>query len=485
MSANNGAITYNYDPLGRLDTATSGTTTLEQNTYDGFDNITAHTQGTTTTTYTYDPLNRATSQKVGSGTPTQYSYLGLSDELTGETNTTSGLNKAYAYTPGGQRLFQYTPGTTATNPGYYTYNDHNDVEAVTGSTTATGGATTATYGYTAYGQPDPGQFTGNDKNNLNPGPATQPYNSYRFNAMRWDATSGQYDMGFRNYAPGLGQFLSRDMYDGALADMTLTTDPFTGNRYTFGAGNPVSNIELDGHTQCDAGYCPTQQQTQQVTERARQYGAGCPSTEPGCPGYQAPGSGNDGSQCSVIMRNCTNPCVLHPYLCPGWGTQLNEGTQPVERNPWKWNMFPGACGSELFRLSCPSLAATGEDGGSQPGGESGSSNKGSGSSSDDSGIAAALRAALEAAAKAAEERANAELARSIAGHAAEEHFGVTADEGTQIIEDVLNSPEKLTRPLNNGRTGYYNNGTIVIKNPRVTYGGTAYPGSFDDFLKLR
>jgi hypothetical protein len=36
--------------------------------------------------------------------------------------------------------------------------------------------------------------------------------------MRWDSTSGQYDMGFGNYAPGLNQFLTRDMYNGALAD---------------------------------------------------------------------------------------------------------------------------------------------------------------------------------------------------------------------------------------------------------------------------
>jgi hypothetical protein len=33
--------------------------------------------------------------------------------------------------------------------------------------------------------------------------------------------------------------------------MNLATDLFTGNRYTFGGGNPVSNIELDGHTTCD------------------------------------------------------------------------------------------------------------------------------------------------------------------------------------------------------------------------------------------
>ncbi len=54
-------------------------------------------------------------------------------------------------------------------------------------------------------------------------------------------------MWFRNYAPTLNQFLTRDMYNGALTDMTLTTDPFTGNRYTFAAGNPITNIELDGH----------------------------------------------------------------------------------------------------------------------------------------------------------------------------------------------------------------------------------------------
>jgi len=60
-------------------------------------------------------------------------------------------------------------------------------------------------------------------------------------------------MGFRNYSAGLNQFLSRDMYNGALADMQLVTDPFTGNRYTFGAGNPISNIELDGHM-FPAGY---------------------------------------------------------------------------------------------------------------------------------------------------------------------------------------------------------------------------------------
>ncbi|HXL19232.1 MAG TPA: hypothetical protein VN961_17090, partial [Streptosporangiaceae bacterium] len=73
-----------------------------------------------------------------------------------------------------------------------------------------------------------------------------PYNAYRFNADRFDGPGG-YDMGFRDYSPGLNQFLTRDMFNSALDDSGLDTDPFTGGRYTFGGGNPISNIELDGH----------------------------------------------------------------------------------------------------------------------------------------------------------------------------------------------------------------------------------------------
>jgi hypothetical protein len=37
------------------------------------------------------------------------------------------------------------------------------------------------------------------------------------------------------------------MYEGALSDTAMSVDPYTGNRYTFGGGNPLSNVELDGH----------------------------------------------------------------------------------------------------------------------------------------------------------------------------------------------------------------------------------------------
>nr|WP_078490678.1 RHS repeat-associated core domain-containing protein [Streptomyces scopuliridis] len=71
--------------------------------------------------------------------------------------------------------------------------------------------------------------------------------SYRYNSKCWDAQSGTYDMGFRDYSPGLNRFTTRDMYTGAPADMNLGVDPYTGNRYAFTGGNPTSFVELDGH----------------------------------------------------------------------------------------------------------------------------------------------------------------------------------------------------------------------------------------------
>ncbi|MFI2372299.1 polymorphic toxin type 27 domain-containing protein [Streptomyces sp. NPDC018833] len=59
--------------------------------------------------------------------------------------------------------------------------------------------------------------------------------------------------GFRDYDPATARFISRDMYNGAAADMNLGADPATASRYAFAAGNPVNNIELDGHESCDVG----------------------------------------------------------------------------------------------------------------------------------------------------------------------------------------------------------------------------------------
>ena len=250
--------THSYDPFGRLDKVTGGGQIVEKYRYDGFDRIAEHQkpkQGTndrTTTKYTYDPLDRTTT-RTEDGKNTNYTYLGLSSEILSE-QLNGKLQKSYQYSPDGRRLAQTThndDGTTENSQ--YGYNPHTDVEQLTGSD----GNTKATYGYTAYGKDDKDSFTGIDKPDVQQ-PDKEPFNFYRFNGKRWDSTTGSYDMGFRDYNPGLNRFTSRDQYNGALSDLKLGVSPWTGNRYAFTGGNPISRVELDGHCWawdwlCDTG----------------------------------------------------------------------------------------------------------------------------------------------------------------------------------------------------------------------------------------
>jgi RHS repeat-associated protein len=248
-SSGGSTSTYNYDPLGRLDTVTSAGKTLEKYTYDGFDRVAAHRQlksdnTTETTRFTHDPYDRTTARTEKAGASgeetTVFSFLGLSDEVAAE-EIDGTLKKSYAFGPWNERLGMVKHDGTK-EYSYYSYNAHTDVELLTKED----GKARATYGYTAYGKDDTQTYTGVDK----PDPANpdkKPYNTYRFNAKRMDPATGDYDMGARDYDPQLNRFLTRDMYNGALADLSLATDPFTMNRYAFAGGNPISGIEIDGH----------------------------------------------------------------------------------------------------------------------------------------------------------------------------------------------------------------------------------------------
>ncbi|MBN0043056.1 DNRLRE domain-containing protein [Streptomyces actuosus] len=240
------AFQYNYDPFGRQESVTSDGQVVGRSVYDGFDHVVESQKMDSTgamksTTYTFDPLDRTLSKTAG-GKTTDFEYLGLSSEVLDE-KVAGQLSKSYQYSPWGERLSQVEHNTDSTTEDtYYSYNGHTDVDALTDKN----GDTKATYGYTAYGSDDTSEFTGIDKPDAQ-NPTKEDYNPYRYNGKRWDAQSGTYDMGFRDYDPGLNRFTTRDMYTGALADMGLGADPFTGNRYAFGGGNPVSNVELDGH----------------------------------------------------------------------------------------------------------------------------------------------------------------------------------------------------------------------------------------------
>jgi RHS repeat-associated protein len=223
---------------------------------DGFDHIAQSEQMNDagvleSTTYKYDPLDR-TASKTADGKTTDYTYLGLSSEVLGE-EVAGHLTKSYQYSPWGQRLSQIThqadpeAGVEAGESAYYGYNSHTDVETITDDA----GNAVATYGYTAYGDANESEYSGIDKPEAGSPEDAELYNAHRYNAKRWDAGSSSYDMGFRDYAPGLNRSTTRDMYNGALSDMSLCSDPYTGNRYAFGSGNPISMVEIDGHLALD------------------------------------------------------------------------------------------------------------------------------------------------------------------------------------------------------------------------------------------
>ncbi|GAA4491946.1 hypothetical protein GCM10023191_026770 [Actinoallomurus oryzae] len=240
---------YDYDPFGRLDSITTAGNTVQRYTYDGFDHIASERKksgnGFVTTDIAYDPFDRTVSKTENAGTgnakTTVFDYLATSNAVVDE-KVDGKVTKSYDYSPWGERLSQIVHKSDGSQePTYYTYNSHSDVQAVTDAN----GDTKSTYGYTAYGADDSSQDTGADKPGS--GSSTEPYNAYRYNADRVDGSTGTYDMGFRTYDPGLNRFLTRDLYNGALDDLALVSNPFTGNRYAFGGGNPFSNIEIDGH----------------------------------------------------------------------------------------------------------------------------------------------------------------------------------------------------------------------------------------------
>ncbi|TCO12830.1 RHS repeat-associated protein [Kribbella steppae] len=192
------------------------------------------------------------SEKVGTAQSisTRYTFIGLADQVAAEEEKdTSGawkVSKSYAYGASGENLSLVdTPvnGTTS-KKSFYGVNPHGDVETLTDAST---GTTTSTYRYTAYGQPDKVGTTGDDEFKDIAADDADIVNPYRFNSKRFNGATNTYDMGFREYNPGLNRFLSRDYYDGALKDMALGFDPWNTNRYMFAGGNPITGIELDGH----------------------------------------------------------------------------------------------------------------------------------------------------------------------------------------------------------------------------------------------
>lgn len=260
-----------YDDLGRLwcvtkpagtkaqcsqATGTSAPTDLMRAySYDKLDRLKAvrvYSAGAVqeSVTYVHDPLDRVVRQTeewktTGEKREISFSYLGLTnlvarEDITGHQAGT----KDYTYDAYGHRIdMTDDPSGTAPAEHYtYGYDPHGSVSLLLKdpAQVTDGEHAKAAYGYKPYGLPDQTLTKGdtNEKAAINP---------YRYTGRRIDPISDTYDMGARRFGPDVSKFLQPDLFMNALADVSLSLDPLTQNRYALAGGNPVSYVEWDGH----------------------------------------------------------------------------------------------------------------------------------------------------------------------------------------------------------------------------------------------
>jgi RHS repeat-associated protein len=224
--------------------------------YDGLDRLKgAHTYAAGAQTdsgqWAYDARGRQTSEAethaaAGINRTQSFEYVGLSVSLGKETWTGSGAtSKSYRYDAAGAKLS--VSDSASAKDVLYGYNPRGDVSQLLDAQL---GTAAATYGYQAYGQEE---AAGSGSLSQGDTDLRSPLNSYRFNAMRYDAGAGAINMGARFYGPQYGSFLQQDYYRGALDDVQLASDPLTGTRYGFAGANPINFVETDGHVPVPSG----------------------------------------------------------------------------------------------------------------------------------------------------------------------------------------------------------------------------------------
>lgn len=221
--SNGATVSYTYDAngntLAKTETPAAGPATVTNYTYDALNRLTRATQGAGTllAAYRYDARGQRISEVTATG-----ETLFLVDTNTPvsqvlEERTVNGTVTA-AYTIGRDLLRMNRGGVMS----HYFYDGLMSVRQLANDA----GTVTDTYQYDAFG------------NLLGSTGTTR--NDFKFNAQRFDANTGFYNLRARLYNPAIGRFLTRDLHPGSIYD------PVTLHDYLYAGCNPVNNVDPNG-----------------------------------------------------------------------------------------------------------------------------------------------------------------------------------------------------------------------------------------------
>lgn len=277
----NGTTTYSYTARGTLNDINlqGGSNSTVQ--YDGFDRMTAEGP----VTYTYDSLDR-----IATTAGTTFTYDG------GSNNLVTDALSVYSRLPDGSLFADANLTGAPTSSARIAITDqHSDVVASLDPTSHTLTGSTA---YDPFGQPTA---------------STGTSSSLGYQSGWTDPTTGQVNMNARWYQPGSGTFTSRDSWN-----LSPNPSAIEGNRYTYGVGDPLGNIDPSGHLRSHSA-CVALGYLSMVN----------PWVIAGCEWLLNSGSGSlPGDDGSTDLTGETKACITSPWLTECGG----DGVDPADQN---------------------------------------------------------------------------------------------------------------------------------------------------------
>lgn len=212
-------ITFQYDARGNRTQMNGGSGNFSlppcDLSYDSFDQLSQFIEDGTQYQYNYDH-NGLRVKKTTPTEITQY-YYGLNDKTIAETNGTGEVTA--------QNIWGHKPLARKVNGQYYyyLYNGHGDVVKVLDNN----GNIVNNYQYDEWGN-----IISKTEGISNP---------IRYSGEYYDEESGLYYLRARYYDPSTGRFISRDTYEGDIAN------PLSINQYSYCYNNPLIYCDPSGH----------------------------------------------------------------------------------------------------------------------------------------------------------------------------------------------------------------------------------------------